>query len=351
MREIRAILIPSTLMRREIKTLLKEMRAAGDVSAAVAVVSRPDEEIAAASVGLPPGAKTRARFDFGSLTKPFMATLAISEAWTEGLPLDFPLGDGFPDIHPDLANKTVEDLLRHRAGFRPWFPFYATCSSGEEVRDRLVSGEGLLGAEPGTYSDLDYLLWGFLFDDFHPSGLEGALSDQVLSWLELATVTGPPGQHEDVVPCQLDNGKEIELAAGLGIEVKRENLVLKGKPQDGNARFLGGVPGHAGLFGTAEDLVRLGAEWLDPRLSSLAEAKAVALAGDGPYVLGWQRRDEEGGAGPLSDSSFGHYGFPGGSLWIDPESGLIWVLLAHKTRSDVDLTPWRRRFHGLGADL
>lgn len=334
-------------MRREIKTLLKEMRAAGDVSAAVAVVSKPDEEIAAASVGLPPGAKTQARFDLGSLTKPFMATLAISEAAIEGMPLDFPLGDGFPQIHSDLADNTVEDLLRHRAGFRPWFPLYATCSSREEARDRLVSAEGLLGAEPGTYSDLDYLLWGFLFDDFHPSGLEGALSDQVLGLLDLATVTGPPSNEKDVVPCRLDNGREVELAAELGIEIERQNLVLKGKAQDGNARFLGGVPGHAGLFGTAKDLVRLGAEWLDPRLASVTEAKAAALAGDGPYALGWQRWDADGGAAPLSESAFGHHGFPGGSLWIDPESGLIRVLLAHKTRSDVDLTPWRRRFHGL----
>jgi len=324
------------------------MRAAGDVSAAVAVVSKPEEEIAAASVGLPPGGKSQARFDLGSLTKPFMATLAISEAWTEGLPLDFPLGDGFPDIHPDLASKTVEDLLRHRAGFRPWFPFYATCSSREDVRDRLVSGEELLGAEPGTYSDLGYLLWGFLFADFsRPSTIEARLSDAVLIHLETHTTGGPPGAQNDVVPCRLDNGREVELAAELGIEIERRNLVLKGKPQDGNARFLGGVPGHAGLFGTAEDLVRLGAEWLDPRLASVTEAKAAALAGDGPYALGWQRRDADGGAAPLSESAFGHHGFPGGSLWIDPESGLIRVLLAHKTRSDVDLTPWRRRFHGL----
>lgn len=335
-------------MRREIKTLLKEMHAAGDVSAAVAVVSKPEEEIAAASVGLPPGGKTGALFDLGSLTKPFMATLAISEAGIDGMPLDFPLGEGFPGIHPDLPDKTVEDLLRHRAGLRPWFPFYAACSSVEEARDRLLSAEGLLGAEPGTYSDLGYLLWGFLFEQEHPSGVEGALSDQVAMWLDLETLTGPPGDREGVVPCRLDNGKEVELAAELGIEVERRSLVLKGKAQDGNARFLGGVPGHAGLFGTAEDLVRLGAEWLDPRLPSLTDFKDAALGGEGPYALGWQRWSADGAAGPLSESSFGHNGFPGGCLWIDPETGLIRVLLAHKTRSDVDLTPWRRRFHGLG---
>jgi len=335
-------------MRRELKALLKEMHAAGDVSAAVAVVSRPDEELAAASVGLPPGAKTQARFDLGSLTKPLMASLAITEALFDGLPLDFPLGDGFPGIHADLAGKTVEDLLRHRAGFRPWYPFYAQCGSREEVRERLVSGDGLLGAPPGTYSDLGYLLWGFLFEDFHPSGLEGALSDQLLLALEAETITGPPGNRDGVVTCRLDNGKEVELAKELGIEIEPQSLVLKGKAQDGNARFLGGVPGHAGLFGTAEDLVRFGAEWLEPRdLFSLTDPSADALGGEGPYALGWQRWDEDGGAGPLSPSSFGHYGFPGGSLWMDPESGLIWVLLAHKTRSNVDLTPWRRRFHGL----
>lgn len=349
---------------RRLRALLGEMHAAGVVTAAVAVVADAADEVARAAVGLPGGLAERpleAIFDLGSLTKPFMAHLAIAEDWMDGLPLGFPLADAFParglPVHPRLAPRTVEDLLCHRAGFVPWYPFYATCSSTEEVLARLLAGEGpegtpLLGAAAGTYSDLGYLLWGFLFRDFQPSRIDAALQDQVLIHLDLTTVTAPPGPGEDVVPCRLDNGKEVELAAELGIEVEPRHPRLRGRPQDGNARFLHGllgeVPGHAGLFAPASALVRFGREWLDPRPGPGEEHRQRAFAVEGSWALGWKRRTPDGAAAPLSGSAFGHYGFPGGSLWIDPEAERVWVLLAYKAHSAVDLTPWRRRFHGLG---
>lgn len=368
-------------MRRELKKLLKEMRSSGDVTAAVAVISEPDRELARASVGLSPTLTKPVyqRFDLGSLTKPLVATLAISDHVTDGLPLDVPLQEWFSEeLHPDLAGKTGEDLLSHRAGFIPWFPFYAVCADRSQVRAALLAGEAgehrLLGAEEGTYSDLGYMLWVFLYEQLHPPGAFGPLFDQVitpleLEWMAMAPVgrsrRGSVEKDVPVVPCRLDNGQEVELAAELGIEVAPEGRVFKGEAQDGNARFLARgiehpVPGHAGLFGSAEDLVRFGAEWLVPRdMLSLGdfrermfEGRAETGAeprGERSYGLGWQLWSEDGAAAPLSPRAFGHYGFPGGSLWLDPEPepGLIHVLLAHKSRSEVDLTRWRKRFHAL----
>jgi CubicO group peptidase (beta-lactamase class C family) len=131
-------------------------------------------------------------------------------------------------------------------------------------------------------------------------------------------------------------------------------------PQDGNARFaqrLGKrLLGSAGLFGRVEDLWRLGAEWLVPGKLLSPEGVAQALGGIGRrapirgdrFVLGWWRRTLHGGAGEsLSPESFGHTGFTGGSLWIDPRRQRIAVLLSHRTDPASDMNWWRRRFHKL----
>jgi CubicO group peptidase (beta-lactamase class C family) len=73
-----------------------------------------------------------------------------------------------------------------------------------------------------------------------------------------------------------------------------------------------------------------------------------ALAGGGPTALGWWRRHVRGSAGPnLPKSAFGHTGFAGGSLWLDPEAGRVLVLLAHRASAAVPMNRWRRRFHAL----
>jgi CubicO group peptidase (beta-lactamase class C family) len=163
---------------------------------------------------------------------------------------------------------------------------------------------------------------------------------------------------KDVAESRMGTAKEVELAAGLGITIADLGPPAVGQPNDGNARFLighrggtggtGFTEGHSGLFGRAHDLWRLGAEWLEPRKLLKREAVASALAGDGPYALGWERATRTNSAGPsLSSSSYGHTGFAGGSLWIDPEARRILVLLTHRTDPGNDMNAWRRRFHTL----
>jgi CubicO group peptidase (beta-lactamase class C family) len=112
------------------------------------------------------------------------------------------------------------------------------------------------------------------------------------------------------------------------------------------------LAGNAGLFGRARDLWALGVEWLRPGRLFSEEAKTAALTrGEGLYALGWVRRNVEGSAGPaIGPASFGHSGFAGGSLWIDPGPERILVLLGARTDPAVDLNLWRRRFHALAYD-
>lgn len=151
----------------------------------------------------------------------------------------------------------------------------------------------------------------------------------------------------------MGTGKEVELAAKAGFTVPDLGPPPIGIPQDGNARFLlglgvpGGVLGHAGLFGGARDLWRLGAEWLEPGRVLKPDGAALALKGGGPFALGWwRRRAQEGGGGwALSSSAFGHTGFSGNSLWIDPERRRVFVLLGSRLDPATDINHWRRAFH------
>lgn len=317
--------------------------------------------------GPPTGRRAEAAtwFDYGSLTKPFVATLALTLDRTGELPLGTRIGEvlgGAADRR--LSALPLADLLRHRSGLMGWTPLYARCRSLAEVEALLLSG-ALLGARPGTYSDLDYLLWGLAAERVLGRPLAALTRDRVLAPLGVdGSMAVVPGDLPQVAESRMDSGREVELAARQGVAAPLLPPPPIGLPQDGNARFLAGLAspaaagladgalwGFAGLFGTAAALWRLGAEWLEPRLLLHKEDVAAALAGGGSFTLGWwRRRSRGGGGGPaLSAGSFGHTGFAGGSLWIDPRRSRVFVLLAHRVDPASNLNRWRRRFHAAAA--
>jgi CubicO group peptidase (beta-lactamase class C family) len=135
-----------------------------------------------------------------------------------------------------------------------------------------------------------------------------------------------------------------------------------GFPDDGNSRFLGGVAGNAGLFGTAAGVLALTAEYLpgSGRLltkSEVAEATSNHTEGkEQARGLGWQLAASPGcSAGPgLPPKAFGHTGFTGVSTWFDPLRREGWVLLTNRLHPGgraSDLHPLRRRFHSLAVGM
>ncbi len=429
-----------------LESFLRDLVAAGTVSAAAAVVAdrRGRRAQAAAGERAAGGGAAVAvgdLFDLASLTKPFVATLALRLDAGGTLPLDAAIGDLLPEARLALARHTCEDLLRHRAGLAPWYPLWTLfesrhdgparrgaaisglparplaqaqrreeppapqppsprppfdwsrseraprpgfgrgwerewCShrrrdrreaAGEGESDSLHSHDPLpwlaaqapLGAEPGTYSDLGYLLWSRLAERAVGEELFELLDRELFEPLDLGAeeVARPPFEASDVVGCALDSERARALAARLGIDLTGREAKppgpWRGVAQDGNARFLGGVPGHAGLFGSARALEHLGRAWLAPDGPLEAAAIARALAGPpGPHALGWTRPAADGSSGPaLGAAAFGHTGFTGGSLWIEPERERILVLLAHRRDSQTDFNPHRRAFHDLALSL
>ncbi len=341
---------------RALGALLAELIAEGGASAASAAVADDRSVLAAAWCGqarLRPAVPLSARhlFDLASLSKPFTATLALRLDAAGALPLDQPIGEVWPLAPLALARRSLEDLLRHRAGLVAWTPLYRRGRSPAEVASVLLD-PALLGARWGTYSDLGYVLWGLSAVRVTGSRLAKLLDDYVLAPAGLRRGVSARPDPDRCVACALDTDREVALARAQGLRVGRLGPPPPGTPQDGNARFLGGYAGHAGLFSTTSGLVELARAWLTPGLLIPARAAATALGKGGSYALGWRRGTRRGSAGPdLSSEAFGHDGFTGGSCWIDPFLTRVFVLLTHRRSFEVDLGTWRRRFHRLAASL
>lgn len=344
---------------QEVNAFLEESVRSRIISSGVALVGTAEGiewEGAAgeAREGIP--AEVTTRFDFASLTKPFTASLALVLDAEGTLPLRTRIGEVWPEAHRDLARRSLSDLLRHRSGLAGWAPLYHRSRSVDEAFELILRAEDLAGAEPGTYSDLGYMLWGATAERRTGKSLADLLRSRVLEPLGLSSIEASPGERPDLAASYMGTGKEMELAAKAGFTVPDLGPPPIGSPQDGNARFLvglglrGGVLGHAGLFGGVRDTWRLGAEWLAPGRLLKRGSVDAALKGGGPFALGWWRRRLRNSAGrALSPTAFGHTGFAGNSLWIDPERRRVFVLLGSRLDPAMDMNRWRRRFHTVAA--
>jgi CubicO group peptidase (beta-lactamase class C family) len=339
-------------------------RPGGVVSAVEALVADAERVLWCGVAGFRVGgeplvAGAGARFDAASLTKPWMATLALALDAGGELALERRVREIFPDAAGPLAERSLEELLRHCSGMKPWAPLAVRLARdiGERqaLKDYLL-GEPLEDAGPSPaplYGDLDYLLWGLCAEHALSEPLGSLLDRCVAAPLGLGAIGDLAAAPPAAVECRLDNGREVELAREQGVELSPQRPVLAGRPQDGNARALGYLTAHAGLFLSADELLALGREWLRPgRLLGRAQV-ARALAGGGAWAQGWTRASAGGSGGAaLSPRAFGHAGFTGGSLWVDPDAGRVYLLLAHRLSSRIDFNGFRREFHRLaGAAL
>jgi CubicO group peptidase (beta-lactamase class C family) len=159
------------------------------------------------------------------------------------------------------------------------------------------------------------------------------------------------GDVDAVLECALPTGKEVTLAAAVGIEVAEQPAPDRGQPQDGNARFLGGACGHAGLFATLAGVRALAGIYSTPGGLLSEESILRSAGGSGRYGLGWFRAGETAAGRSLGSQAFGHEGFVGSSVWLDPAADRVAILLAHRSNLTVEMAGSRERFHRLAAGL
>jgi CubicO group peptidase (beta-lactamase class C family) len=287
-------------------------------------------------------------WDLASLTKP-LCTGALVFASPGALPLDASPGRFLPEWKKTrFEGITLERLLTHTSGLAAWFPLYARGEGAGAYRRTLAEIEP--EAAPAArviYSDLNFLVLGEILEVTLGAPIETAFRELV------AAPAGSgarflPGDPSACAATERDDRFERAMteARGLAYEGFRRGVV-RGQVHDGNAFRRGGAAGHAGVFGTARDVWALARTWLEPgragfwsdRTPELPEARGLA----------WQGRRGAGSAvASMSPRAFGHTGFTGTSVWVDPDADRVLVLLTNRIHPEVREIPFnevRRRFH------
>ena len=287
-------------------------------------------------------------FDLASLTKP-LCTGALAATAGDALPLDAAPGRYLPEWKQTRFDGIrIENLLTHTSGLAAWYPMYTRGEGAAAYRKTLATMEPQ--ARPGArvvYSDLNFLVLGEILETIFTARLDRLFSD---------LVAGPTGSRAAFLPAPgtdtaaTEKGDRFERAMvesrGMTYAHFRDGVV-RGEVHDGNALRRGGVAPHAGLFASAADVYALARSWLEParvdagldRTPELSEARGLA----------WQGRRGAGSAIPeMSPRAFGHTGFTGTSLWIDPDRDLVSILLTNRIHPEVREIPFnevRQRFH------
>jgi CubicO group peptidase (beta-lactamase class C family) len=354
--------------------VLEAARRAGRFPAAITCVStesvsRPIE----VSVGIPditnPAQPTTPDvvWDLASLTKPLaITTLALLAQQAGKLDLNAPLADVLPEAEDrPLGACAVRNLLTHTSGLPAWEPVYSLARGRVEDALHILLAIDLVAPPQSRveYSCLGFLVLGMVLERLWATSLDRLFRDQVAGPLDIASGLGYTARWAD--PERVAGGSsrptiENALVIQHGGEPSSVPPVDRLLCDDGNARFLGGVAGNAGLFGTARAVARLASEYLPGGGSLMSptdaqRATACLTCGlDQARGLGWQLAATSGcsaGSG-MPPEAFGHTGFTGVSVWCDPVRRMVMVLLAnrhHPLHRGVDLHPVRRRFHALAT--
>jgi beta-N-acetylhexosaminidase len=296
-------------------------------------------------------------YDVASLTKPVVTTTAaMMLVQQRRLDLDSPVATYLPQFaaaakaDPDPSWRrqvTVRMLLLHDSGLPDHRDFFKIAKGHDAVVAR-VEAEPLIH-KPGTqieYSDLGFILLEEIIESLTGQPLDVFAKEKVFAPLGMdhSMFNPPHGLRADIAPTEKDS------TDGRGL--------VWGDVHDENAWAMGGVAGHAGLFSTAPDIAAFaqmilnGGIYAHQRLlarSTIQQFMTREVIGDSARALGWDVPTEGSSSGKyLSAKSFGHLGFTGTSIWIDPERDLFVVLLTNRvnpTRSNEKIRQVRPALH------
>ncbi|HSC26240.1 MAG TPA: serine hydrolase domain-containing protein [Vicinamibacterales bacterium] len=303
-----------------------------------------------------PEAQPDTIFDLASLTKVICTTTLVMRTVDAGrLDVDAPVARWFAHWRgEDRAAVTVRDLLAHCSGLTSYLPLFRSYSGRAEFEHAICSLPlEYAPRSQALYSDLGFILLGFLLEDLHGPDYRGdgrvpaALASQFLDLAARVTdeplAFNPPRAWKPrTAPTERDEWR---------------GRLLVGEVHDENAWALGGAAGHAGLFGTAGAVGAFARAMLrtiqgEPLLARAAVARAFIRRTSVPgssRALGWDTMLPTSSCGSrLSATAIGHTGFTGTSLWIDWERDLYIVLLTnrvHPTRENDAIRTLRPRVH------
>jgi len=316
-------------------------------------------------------------YDLASLTKPLVTVTSILLLVQRAeFSLEDPIERGLPELVGSAVGRaSLNDLLTHSSGLPGWRPLYE-----QLYGESAVTGAVPHGIEPGAarsvvlnlirnepavyargtrslYSDLGFILLGLLVERTAGVMLDEWYRRAVTSPLAAASLLFAP-----VSGTRISSEPSTGNAAGIApteYDPLRRRM-LRGEVHDENAGGLGGIAGHAGLFGTAAGVLAVSGAWLDayhgkdtffsPDLVRRFVTRQANIP-QSSWALGWDTPTIPSSSGSyFSESSFGHLGYTGTSVWVDPIRNLEVVILSnrvHPSRRNEKIREFRPRLHDL----
>jgi CubicO group peptidase (beta-lactamase class C family) len=303
---------------------------------AIAVVGRRDGEVTSYAVGRldwpaqSPPPDERSLWDLASLTKVVGMTTAMMQLVEQDrVELDAPVVRYLPEFAgPGKERVTIRHLLTHSSGLPSWRPLYKEATTADTaVAIVFATAPDTVPGARMVYSDLGAILLGKVVERVTGEPLDVYLTRHVFGPLGMTSTMYRPDAslRARIAPTEFDPWRQRKI---------------HGEVHDENAFMLGGVSGHAGLFSTAGDLARFARMMLSGgtldgvrvlRGSTIAQFTAVQDPGLSHRALGWETPSGRNSAGArMSARAFGHTGFTGTSLWMDPEAGVFVILLSNR---------------------
>jgi len=304
-----------------------------------------------------PAVDMRTMYDIASLTK-VVVTTTLTAKLVEGdfpAPLDLdaridrylPEWANGPDPHGWRPKVTVRHLLTHTSGLPPFKEYWRTSTGKQDTLTRIFAEP--LDYEPGTkevYSDLGIILMAQIIERLTGRSLDDLAKAYIFSPLGMKDTTYRPAQKlwPWIAPTEFDKNLRHKL--------------VQGEVHDENAFTMGGVSGHAGVFSTAPDLAAFCQTLLNGgvythrgilKRATIAQFTTPQQLSNGTRTLGWAVPTEGSSSGHFfSAHSFGHTGFTGTSIWIDPDRQVFVVLLTNRvnpTRENMKIAQVRSAVH------
>ena len=362
-----------TTRNHQLTTFLEEHIKAGEFPSAVYLVAERDEIVFTDALGhsvVEPyrvANKIDTIYDLASLTKPLVTALLCARRIELGeLTLDSSVSHYLGEFdRTDKQTITVRELLTHTSGLPAWRPLYLLA---EDEPERAAGAIANLDLEykPGTrvvYSDLGYIALGILLERMSHQRLADMAKREIFEPLKLAQTFFNPelALQTGIAACETGNAYELDMCrqSGAGEYANSRQRLIWGEVHDGNAYFLGGAAGHAGLFSTAQETFLIAQQFLGESTKLLTPETCrmfrenMTQGLEEARSIGWQlaaTKDSTGGA-DLPPDSFGHNGFTGTCVWIDPDHRRVFILLTNRTHAHAlpfaNINAVRREFNSL----
>ncbi len=263
-------------------------------------------------------------YDLASLTKVVATTPAIMKLLEEG---EVRLWDPVKRFLPEFStgekqNIRIFHLLTHTSGLPPYSNAWRYTKNPIELKEELLKIE--LSYQTGTnivYSCLNFILLRYIIEKITDLPFDRFVREAIFTSLGMNDTSFLPKDISRVAPT-----------------CERDGKILRGEPDDELAYYQGGISGNAGLFSTAKDLYIYARSYINPDYYIFSPytielfTKEHVSFGEEKKGLGWMIKSLNSSCGDLfSEKSFGHTGFTGTSLWIDPVKKLIVIFLSNRT--------------------